>query len=160
MLIMSSYNQKDFENKAKIKHGEKYDLSKAIYTNSRSKVTVICHKLDKNEKEHGEWMPQASNFLHGSGCPKCSREEHSKRMKILKRDTVDEFIEKTKSVHGDKYDYSKVEYINNSEKVYIICPEHGEFWQTPCDHKKWERMLLLWSIKKSKNNVTVKGGIH
>jgi very-short-patch-repair endonuclease len=37
-------------------------------------------------------------------------------------------------VHGDKYDYSKVEYVNNENKVFIICPEHGEFLQTPHSH--------------------------
>ena len=37
-------------------------------------------------------------------------------------------IEKAKRVHGDKYDYSKVEYVNTATKVCIICPEHGEFW--------------------------------
>ena len=44
------------------------------------------------------------------------------------------FIEKANLVHNNKYDYSKVNYINNKEKVCIICPEHGEFWQTPKDH--------------------------
>ena len=44
------------------------------------------------------------------------------------------FIEKAKKVHGDKYDYSKVEYINSKTKVCIICPKHGEFWQTPANH--------------------------
>ena len=44
------------------------------------------------------------------------------------------FIEKAKKIHGDKYDYSKVEYINSHTKVCIICPEHGEFWQTPNNH--------------------------
>ena len=48
--------------------------------------------------------------------------------------TTEEFIEKAKQVHGDKYDYSKVEYINNRTKVCIICPEHGEFWQLPSNH--------------------------
>ena len=45
-----------------------------------------------------------------------------------------DFITKARQVHGDKYDYSKVEYINNSTKVCIICPEHGEFWQRPNHH--------------------------
>lgn len=45
-----------------------------------------------------------------------------------------DFIEKARKVHGDKYDYSKVEYINNKTKVCIICPIHGEFWQTPSVH--------------------------
>ena len=44
------------------------------------------------------------------------------------------FKEKAQKVHGEKYDYSKVEYVNNSTKVCIICPEHGEFWQTPNNH--------------------------
>ena len=44
------------------------------------------------------------------------------------------FIEKAKQVHGDKYDYSKVKYINCSTKVCIICPIHGEFWQEPSSH--------------------------
>ena len=45
-----------------------------------------------------------------------------------------DFIEKAKSIHGNKYDYSKAEYINCETKVCIICPEHGEFWQTPYVH--------------------------
>lgn len=51
-----------------------------------------------------------------------------------KRLTTEEFIEKAKKIHGDKYDYSKVEYINGATKVCIICPVHGEFWQLPRDH--------------------------
>lgn len=48
--------------------------------------------------------------------------------------TTSEFIEKAKAVHGDKYDYSKVEYVNKDTKVCIICPIHGEFWQRPHNH--------------------------
>lgn len=48
--------------------------------------------------------------------------------------TTAEFIEKAKAVHGDKYDYSKVEYKGVHTKVCIICPEHGEFWQIPGSH--------------------------
>lgn len=85
MLIMSSYSQKDFENKTKIKHGEKYDLPKTVYTNSRSKATVICHKLDKNGKEQGVWMSQASNFLHGCGYPNCNASHlETETKKLLK----------------------------------------------------------------------------
>ena len=54
----------------------------------------------------------------------------------MKRLTTSEFIEKAKAVHGDKYDYSKCEYVNNRTKVCIICPEHGEFWQEPGNHLK------------------------
>lgn len=52
----------------------------------------------------------------------------------MKRLTKEIFIYKSKQIHGDKYDYSKVNYINNKTKICIICPEHGEFWQTPSNH--------------------------
>ena len=46
----------------------------------------------------------------------------------------EEFIKKAIEKYNNKYDYSKVKYINNRTKVCIICPIHGEFMQTPCDH--------------------------
>lgn len=52
----------------------------------------------------------------------------------MKRLTQEEFLVKARKVHGNKYDYSKVEYINGTTKVCIICKEHGEFWQTPSKH--------------------------
>lgn len=53
--------------------------------------------------------------------------------------TTEEFIKKAREVHGDRYDYSKVEYVDNKSKVCIICPEHGEFWQNPANHLKGHR---------------------
>lgn len=50
------------------------------------------------------------------------------------RDTTETFIEKARRKHGDKFDYSKVDYRGNYEKVCIICPKHGPFWQTPNAH--------------------------
>lgn len=47
---------------------------------------------------------------------------------------TESFIKKAKKIHGDKYDYSKVDYKNNRTKVCIICPTHGEFWQRPSKH--------------------------
>ncbi len=52
----------------------------------------------------------------------------------MKKKTRDQFIEKAKETHGDKYDYSKVDYKNSKTKICIICPEHGEFWQFPSNH--------------------------
>ena len=99
-------------------HGDKYDYSKAEYTNSLKKVCIIC-------PEHGEFWQSPTNHLNGCGCPKCSNVKHK---------TTNEFIKESRTVHGDKYDYSKVEYVNAHTKVCIICPEHGEFWQTPNKH--------------------------
>ena len=48
--------------------------------------------------------------------------------------STEEFINKARAVHGDRYDYSKVEYVDNKTEVCIICPEHGEFWQKPKNH--------------------------
>ena len=103
--------------------GDKYDLSKVNYSNAREKITVIC-------KKHGEFKIKLHDLLNGHGCKKCAFNNVSKK-KVL---TLKEFIEKSEQVHNHKYDYSKVEYINNRTKVCIICPEHGEFWQTPNSH--------------------------
>ena len=113
----------DFFIKAKIKHNNKYDYSKVDYINSRTKICIICPK-------HGEFWQTPANHLHGCGCPKCKNDKIGNNRRL----TLFQFIEKAKQIHGDKYDYSKVEYVNNSTKVCIICTEHGEFWQTPGNH--------------------------
>jgi len=53
---------------------------------------------------------------------------------MTRKKTTEQFVGDAQAVHGDRYDYSKVEYINDSTKVIIICKEHGEFTQTPSDH--------------------------
>lgn len=53
--------------------------------------------------------------------------------KTRRKDT-ERFIAESKQVHGDKYDYSKVDYAGNHSKVVIICPTHGEFLQEPVVH--------------------------
>lgn len=52
----------------------------------------------------------------------------------MRKLTTEEFIHRAREVHGDKFDYSKVVYNGNKIKVCIICPIHGEFWQTPLNH--------------------------
>lgn len=51
-----------------------------------------------------------------------------------KKYTQQEFIDKAKSIHGDKYDYSKVVYVNNKTRITLICPKHGEFTIRPFNH--------------------------
>ena len=102
-------------------YGEKYDYSKiSDIKNTSNKITIIC-------PTHGEFIKTINNHLHGQGCPKCKIEERIKKGQ-------EEFIEKAKQIHGNKYDYSKVKYVNNRTKVRIICPIHGEFWQEPSAH--------------------------
>ena len=100
-------------------HGNKYDYSKVVYVDSKTKVCIIC-------SEHGEFQQLPSQHLSGRGCPTCGVEKQTS--------TKEEFIKKAKEIHGDKYDYSKVDYSNAHTKVCIICPNHGEFWQTPSQH--------------------------
>ena len=112
-----------FIEKAYKVHGNRYDYSKVNYKNSETKVCIIC-------PEHGEfWMTPASH-VRGYNCPKCANINRGR----YKKWGIDEFIEKAKFIHGDKYDYSKVEYKGIEDKVCIICPEHGEFYQTPSAH--------------------------
>jgi len=113
----------DFFIKAKIKHNNKYDYSNVEYVNSRTKVCIIC-------PEHGEFWQTPANHLYGCGCPKCKNQKNGENRRL----TLEKFLNKARKVHGDKYDYSKVEYVNNSTKVCIICPEHGEFYQIPQNH--------------------------
>lgn len=71
-----------------------------------------------------------------------------------KKLTTEEWVAKARAVHGDRYDYSKVEYINGKTKVCIICPEHGEFWQTPqfSRERVWGFMYETQKAYPSKTN--------
>lgn len=116
---MSNKTQ-EFISKAVSKHGDKYDYSKVNYTHSKIKITIIC-------KEHGEFEQKPNLHLNGSGCPSCSGNV---------RLSLDSFKQKAVTIHGIKYDYSKVNYVNARSKVQIICDKHGIFDQTPHDHLK------------------------
>ena len=119
----------EFIRRAKEVHGDKYDYSATVYENSRKKVTVIC-------PEHGPFKIWPMDHLRGVGCGKCFNVY--KRGKTGQEKSREQFIEKARMVHGDKYDYSKVVYENNKKEVCIICPEHGEFWQKPNTHLNGE----------------------
>ena len=106
-----------------------YDYSKVIYINNHTKVEIICPK-----EGHGSFWQTPYSHLKYNGCPRCGFEEG----KVILRLTLEEFIERARKIHGDKYDYSKVNYINAITKVCIICKNHKngdyEFWQTPHKH--------------------------
>ena len=119
----SQHKKETFILKAQLKHGNKYDYSKVDYKTAHTKVCIIC-------PEHGEFWQEPCSHLSGCGCPKCGiiRTIKSKTSNTLN------FINKSIAIHGAFYNYSQVHYINNSTNVCIICPEHGEFWQTPRSH--------------------------
>ena len=112
----------------KIKSNEKYNgryiLDKVKYVNSKTKVCVIC-------PEHGEFWITPNNFLRGHGCPKCKAEKISQ----LKHYSGDIFTEKARVIHGNDYDYSKIDYQDSATKIKIIHKKCGhEFFQTPREH--------------------------
>lgn len=114
----------DFILKARQVHGWKYDYSNVNYVDSKMKVCIIC-------PIHGEfWQTPSNHISGGQGCPLCAK----KHRIISNTKKVDLFINDAIKVHGDKYDYSKLNYVNNHTKVCIICKEHGEFFQKPNSH--------------------------
>lgn len=117
---MKKLTQEEFITRAKKKHGDKYDYSSVEYKTAHVKVKIICEK-------HGTFEQKAFKHLRGEGCAKCSGNVNY---------NTEEFIEKSKLIHGNKYDYSKVDYKNCKSKIIIICKEHGEFQQIPSSHLK------------------------
>lgn len=112
------YTFEEFKTKAEKVHGNKYEYYSDTFKGDKSKIKIYC-------KEHGEFYQHAYIHLREtSGCPRC----------INKKVTTDDFILKARKVHGQKYNYSKVDYKNNRTKIIISCEEHGVFLQTPNDH--------------------------
>ena len=114
---MKKLTTEEFIKKAKLIHNETFGYKDVEYKTSYDKVKITCQK-------HGEFEQKPNSHLNGHGCPKC----HNLNV------TNDKFIEKAKLMHGDKYDYSLIEYKHSKEKVKITCQKHGEFEQTPNSH--------------------------
>ena len=107
-----------FKNRAREIHRNKYDYSLVEYIHTDKKIKIIC-------PEHGIFEQTPHEHLKGSECLLCGNPRKGK--KTNKKD----FIEKAKKIHGDKYDYSLVKYINNKENIKIVCSKHGVFEQRP-----------------------------
>jgi len=117
------YTTEIFIEKAKKVHGNKYDYSKVEYNGSNENVCIICPK-------HGKFLQTPAHHLSGQGCKDCSYDYKSQ----VRRKEIDTFINEAEKIHGNKYDYSKSEYINETTEICIICHEHGEFYRKPVSH--------------------------
>jgi hypothetical protein len=117
------YSNDTFISKSKLRHGDKYDYSLVDYKKSNNKVKIIC-------PIHGEFEQLPYSHLRGKGCDKCGKLNAKEKLSL----NVDDFIEKSKLKHGDRYDYSLVNYENSHTPVDIICKSHGKFKQLPYDH--------------------------
>ena len=108
-----------FIEKANKIHSNNYDYTQVEYVNANTPVIIIC-------KEHGPFSQIPDFHINRKcKCPKCSVS--------CKNNTIG-FIEKATKIHGDRYDYSKVDYLNNNILVTIICNKHGDFSQQPYVH--------------------------
>ena len=124
------------ENSKKV-HGDKYDYSLVEYKNNKTKVKIIC-------QIHGIFEQTPSqHILLKQSCRYCMIDSYKSK----------HFIEKSKKIHGDKYDYSLVEYKNNKTKVKIICQIHGIFEQRPDNHIHSKGCYLCGRIENRKKHI-------
>lgn len=105
-----------FIRRAQEVHGDKYDYGRAVYRGAKRKLTIVC-------PEHGAFEQEAWSHLSGRGCALCG----DARIGELTRLSHDEFVERAKSVHGDTYDLSLINYDGMGKKVKVVCKVHGTF---------------------------------
>lgn len=125
--VKTKNTQADIIRRAREVHGDKYDYSKVIYKGIDKKIVITCPK-------HGDFLQTPNVHLQGHGCPECGNDEWLSKMTFSK----EEFIERARDMHGDEYDYSLVDYVNQMTKVKIICKKHGVFEQKPHSHLHWQ----------------------
>ena len=113
--------RKRFFQESPIVHGGKYDYSKVVYVNCKTKVEIIC-------PVHGSIFQAPLDHISGKGCNKCAgnNSDYSRQ----------QFVIEAAEMHSGKYDYSKAVYAGCYDKVEIICPKHGSFWQAAIAHKR------------------------
>ena len=125
------YSQEEIVERLRSIFGDRYSYEKVEYKAMKVPITLVCHEKDANGVEHGDFSIRPDNIFSGKqGCPKCWND----RRGIIQRTPRDEFINRAKNVHGNKYEYHKVDYVTTNIKVCIVCPIHGDFWQTPSNH--------------------------
>lgn len=130
-----------FIGRAMAVHGNRYDYSRSVYVSFRKPITIIC-------PVHGEFTQLPSNHLKGSGCLRCSHDK--------KKSKTDDFIERCKEVHDNKFDYSRTVLNGIDQKVTIICPVHGEFEQRAASHLNGNGCLKCAGVEKSNTNLFIK----
>jgi Zn finger protein HypA/HybF involved in hydrogenase expression len=117
------FSKNDFIEKSIKFHGDSYDYRLVEYKNDLTDVEIIC-------KIHGVFY-QKPNVHYRSGCSKCGLLKRSN----LRKNSIDELLSKFEDKHGNKFDYSNMNYIKMRSKVEIKCNKHNIFFlQTPLRH--------------------------
>lgn len=120
-------------------HNNRYDYSLINYKNKSTKVEIKCNKCNFLFKQTPD------NHIHNKqGCPKCYGNN-----KLTKED----FLFRAIQIHGNRYDYSKFEVINNMTKSIIICRIHGEFSQRPRNHIVSKQGCPICKISKGEEKI-------
>lgn len=117
----------DFVERANIIHNNKYNYTKVIWLGLGKKIEIVC-------PIHGSFFQNPYNHLLKQGCRKCAKNPLRNLEYVIDQGT---------KIHNNKYDYSKSIFINMSEKIEIICPVHGSFWQTPSCHIDSQKGCLI-----------------
>ena len=131
---------------AKAKHGDKYDYSQTEYHNSRTKLVIRC-------PDHGLFSQLAAEHLRGCGCRKC----HYQNLGNDRRTPTRAIIQQFRRTHGDRYEYSLVEYVNMDAKVTIVCKKHGPFQQRPVSHIKGHG---CWKCRNEKMSILQRSSLE
>jgi len=129
---------KEFIKKSKKIHGDKYNYSKTVYKSRREKVKIICY-------EHGEFEQTANGHLEGRGCRKCAGFGMTK----------EEYIKKALEIHGNKYDYSIMEYSPSIRKIELICLKHGAFKVSKNHHINSKHGCPICSEPKGEKEIRI-----
>lgn len=109
-------------------HKDAYDYSKFSYVNSKTKCTFICKTCNS------EWRAVAFSHKKGHGCPSCARKVASDKLRGTKESWLNSLLKRHPD-NIDKFDYSKVVYVDAKSKVEIVCKTcSNTFSQTPNDH--------------------------
>lgn len=107
----------NFIKRHKEKYGDFYDYSKTVFVDFETPMTVIC-------PIHGEFHPMPAQFTE-TRCKKCALDAAGKKRRL----TTEQVISKFRAKFGDKYDYSRVNYVSRSAKLEVVCPKHGSIFR-------------------------------
>ncbi|AFC21724.1 HNH endonuclease [Cronobacter phage vB_CsaM_GAP32] len=103
----------EFSKKSNDKFGDKFKII-TEYVSYEKNIIISC-------KEHGNFNTTPKIHLKGAGgCPKCSGNT---------KQTTENFIERSKKIYGDTFNYTNTNYTGINNKVIITCKIHGDFEQ-------------------------------
>lgn len=140
---------KEWIEKAKAVHGDKYDYSITMYTTAKTKLKVVCPL-------HGEQEMLPHHHIQGHGCGKCGKEQINKTSG--KQLTQEQFISRVSSIEG--LSFEKTIYKSKRDSIIVTCKEHGDYETKAemllkgcgcpkCWGSKGEKIIENWLIKSN-----------